>query len=145
MKLNYPPLIAIACIIVQVLLYFIVPLELNLSLFLGLILMILSLGIITIAFKELHNNQTTYIPDGDPERLVTTGAFSISRNPIYLGMAGVLLSLAFLLQSLSALLIPILFITIIQSTWIPHEEKKLAETFGDDWKNYSTKTKKWLW
>ena len=41
--------------------------------------------------------------------------------------------------------LPILFITIIQSTWIPHEEKKLAETFGDDWKNYSTKTKKWLW
>ena len=60
-------------------------------------------------------------------------------------MAGILLAIAFLLQSLSALLIPILFISIIQNTWIPHEEKKLAETFGEEWENYSAKTKKWLW
>ena len=120
------------------------PLELNLSLFLGLILLICSLTIIAYAFKELHTYQTTYVPDGEPEKLVTSGPFSFSRNPIYLGMAGILLATAFLMQSLSALLIPVLFVTIIQSTWIPHEEKKLAEIFDDKWKDYSAKTKKWL-
>ena len=59
-------------------------------------------------------------------------------------MAGTLLAIAFLMQSLSALLIPILFISIIQNTWIPHEEKKLAEVFGEEWKIYSAKTKQWL-
>ena len=108
-------------------------------------MLIFSLGIITYAFRELSNNETTYIPDGEPEKLVTSGPFSFSRNPIYLGMAGVLLAIAFLLQSLSALLIPILFISIIQNTWIPHEEKKLAEIFGEEWITYSEKTKKWLW
>tara|TARA_Y100000746_G_scaffold213182_1_gene205536 strand:- start:4989 stop:5423 length:435 start_codon:yes stop_codon:yes gene_type:complete len=144
MKLSYPPLIVLGCIAIQVLLKIIVPLEVNLSLLLGLVLLILSLGVITYAFKELNNNETTYIPDGDPEKLVTSGPFSISRNPIYLGMAGTLLAIAFLLQSLSALLIPILFISIIQNTWIPHEEKKLAEVFGEEWKIYSAKTKQWL-
>ena len=144
MKLSYQPLIVLGCIAIQVLLKIIVPLEVNLSLLLGLVLLILSLGVITYAFKELNNNETTYIPDGDPEKLVTSGPFSISRNPIYLGMAGTLLAIAFLMQSLSALLIPILFISIIQNTWIPHEEKKLAEVFGEEWKIYSAKTKQWL-
>ena len=145
MKLNYPPLIALGCIVVQLLLKSLVPLEVNLSLLLGLLLLIFSLGIIIYAFKELNANETTYIPDGDPEKLVTSGPFSFSRNPIYLGMAGVLLAIAFLLQSLSALLIPILFILMIQNTRIPHEEKKLAETFGEEWEVYLAKTKKWLW
>ena len=145
MKLSYPPLIVLGCIAVQVVLNMLVPLEVNSSLLLGLIVLILSLGIITYAFRELNNNETTYIPDGEPEKLVSSGPFSFSRNPIYLGMAGVLLAIAFLLQSLSALLIPILFISIIQNTWIPHEEKKLEEIFGEEWITYSEKTKKWLW
>ena len=62
MKLSYPPLIVLGCIAVQILLNMLVPLEVNLSLLLGLIVLILSLGIITYAFRELSNNETTYIP-----------------------------------------------------------------------------------
>ena len=62
MKLSYPPLIVLGCIAVQILLNMLVPLEVNLSLLLGLIVLIFSLGIITYAFRELSNNETTYIP-----------------------------------------------------------------------------------
>ena len=98
-----------------------------------------------MSFKELQNNETTYVPDGEPEQLVTTGPFSFSRNPIYLGMFGILLATAFLMQSMSALLIPFLFISIIQNTWIPHEETKLSEKFSDEWGVYAANTKRWLW
>ena len=98
------------------------PLEVNLSLLLGLVLLIGSLALIVMAFRELKNYETTYIPDGEPEKLVNTGPFKISRNPIYLGMLGILISSAFLMQSISALLLPVLFLSIIQHTWIPHEE-----------------------
>ena len=108
-------------------------------------LLIASVALIVISFKELQNNDTTYIPDGEPEQLVTTGPFSYSRNPIYLGMFGILVATAFLMQSMSALLIPVLFISIIQNTWIPHEETKLSEKFTDDWETYSAHTKRWLW
>ena len=83
MKLSYPPLIVLGCIAVQILLNMLVPLEVNLSLLLGLIVLIFSLGIITYAFRELSNNETTYITDGAPEKLVTSGPFTFSRNPIY--------------------------------------------------------------
>ena len=72
MKLSYPPLIVLGCIAVQILLNMLVPLEVNLSLLLGLIVLILSLGIITYAFRELSNNETTYIPKSNsapPPRL----------------------------------------------------------------------------
>ena len=49
------------------------------------------------------------------------------------------------MQSISALLIPILFLSIIQNTWIPHEEKKLKEKFPEEWAGYASSTKKWLW
>lgn len=145
MKLSFPPVITLACIAGQFILYMMLPLQVNLSLLLGLMLLIASVALIVFSFKELQKNDTTYIPDGEPEQLVTTGPFSYSRNPIYLGMFGILVATAFLMQSMSALLIPVLFISIIQNTWIPHEETKLSEKFTDDWETYSTNTKRWLW
>ena len=145
MKLSFPPVITLACLGMQFLLYMMLPLEVNLSLLLGLVLLIGSLALIVMAFRELKNYETTYIPDGEPEKLVNTGPFKISRNPIYLGMFGILIASAFLMQSISALLIPILFLSIIQNTWIPHEEEKLKEKLPEEWKEYMTSTKRWLW
>ena len=99
---------------------------------------------IALAARELFKNETTIIPDGQPEKLVTTGPFSFSRNPIYLGMAGILISSACFMQSLSALVIPVIFVLIIHKTWIPHEEVKLKEKFGKDWENYAASTSRWL-
>tara|TARA_B000000477_G_scaffold57886_1_gene48775 strand:- start:97 stop:471 length:375 start_codon:yes stop_codon:yes gene_type:complete len=98
MKLSFPPVITLACIAGQFILYLMLPLQVNLSLLLGLMLLIASIGLIVMSFKELQNNETTYVPDGEPEQLVTTGPFSFSRNPIYLGMFGILLATAFLMN-----------------------------------------------
>ena len=144
MKLSFPPVITLACLGMQFILYMMLPLEVNLSLLLGLILFISSITLIVMAFKELQNHETTYIPDGEPEKLVSTGPFKFSRNPIYLGMFGILISSAFLMQSISALLIPVLFLSIIQNTWIPHEEDKLKEKFPTEWEAYASSTKRWL-
>ena len=144
MKFSFPPVITLACFAMQFILYMMLPLEVNLSLLLGLIILISSVVLIVMAFRELQNNETTYVPDGEPERLVITGPFKFSRNPIYLGMFGILLASAFLMQSISALLIPLLFLSILQNTWIPHEEKKLKEKFPEEWAGYASSTKKWL-
>ena len=145
MKLSFPPVITLACLGMQFILYMMLPLEVNLSLLLGLIFLIGSMALIVMAFKELQNYQTTYIPDGEPEKLVKTGPFKLTRNPIYLGMFGILIASSFLMQSISAMLIPILFISIIENTWIPHEEEKLKEKFPDEWEEYISSTKRWLW
>ncbi len=145
MKLSFPPMITLACLVMQVILYIMIPLEINLSMLLGLILFFGSIVLIMWSAKELKNNDTTILPDGEPEKIVITGPFKYTRNPIYLGMTGILFATAMLMQSLSALLMPVLFLLIIENTWIPHEESKLEKKFEDDWKSYANSTRRWLW
>ena len=144
MKLTFPPVITLGCLIIQVLLFNLLPLTVDLSLLFGFLLLVGSIGCIALAARELFKNETTIIPDGQPEKLVTTGPFSFSRNPIYLGMAGILISSACFMQSLSALVIPVIFVLIIHKTWIPHEEVKLKEKFGKHWEKYAESTSRWL-
>lgn len=92
----------------------------------------------------MRKMKTTFIPDGTPEVLISSGPFKFSRNPIYLGMLTILVGLAFLMSSLSAIIIAIVFGTIINFTWIAHEEKKLHELFSEDWENYSSKVRRWI-
>ena len=144
MKLTFPPVITLGCLIIQVLLFNLLPLTVDLSLLFGFLLLVGSIGCIALAARELFKNETTIIPDGQPEKLVTSGPFSFSRNPIYLGMAGILISSSCFMQSLSALVIPVIFVLIIHKTWIPHEEVKLKEKFGKDWEKYAASTSRWL-
>ena len=104
------------------------------------------LGIILvyISLKKLSKMETTFIPDGEPIKLVVDGPFRISRNPTYLGMLLILLGTALSLQSLSSLLVAAVFFLIINFTWIRHEENKLSEIFKEDWQDYSSKTRRWL-
>ena len=77
----------------------------------------------------MRKMKTTFIPDGTPEVLISSGPFKFSRNPIYLGMLTILVGVAFLMSSLSAIIIALVFGIIINFTWIAHEEKKLHELF----------------
>ena len=92
----------------------------------------------------MRKMKTTFIPDGIPEVLISSGPFRFSRNPIYLGMLTILVGVAFLMSSLSAIIIAFVFGIIINFTWIAHEEKKLHELFSEDWENYSSKVRRWI-
>jgi len=95
MKLSFPPVITLACLGVQFILYVMIPLEVNLSMLLGLMCLFCSVGLIVWSAKELKKNETTILPDGEPEKIVTSGPFTYTRNPIYLGMTGILIASAF--------------------------------------------------
>ena len=144
MTFNFPPVILLLCLMLQFLLIGIAPIAIQLSVLIGLLMISFSIFLIIYSFIELKNHETTYIPDGEPEQLVTSGPFAYSRNPIYLGMLGILLSVGLFSQSLSSFLIPVLFIFIIENTWIKHEEDKLKSLFEKEWNEYVLKTRKWL-
>ena len=144
MKITYPPVILLSALIVQSVLYFTYPVLLNLSIFFGIFIVLLGIILVYISLKKLSKMETTFIPDGEPAKLVVDGPFRISRNPTYLGMLLILLGTALSLQSLSSLMVAAVFFLIINFTWIRHEENKLSEIFKDDWQDYSSKTRRWL-
>ena len=144
MKITFPPIILLASIVLQVILLFSFPISIDLSFLLGLILIFSGISLVFVSFRFMRKMKTTFIPDGIPEVLISSGPFKFSRNPIYLGMLTILVGVAFLMSSLSAMIIAFVFGTIINFTWIAHEEKKLQELFSEDWENYSSKVRRWI-
>ena len=144
MNITFPPVILLASIVLQIILLFSFPISVDMSSLLGLILILSSISLVFVSFRFMRKMKTTFIPDGTPEVLISSGPFKFSRNPIYLGMLTILVGLAFLMSSLSAIIIAIVFGTIINFTWIAHEEKKLHELFSEDWENYSSKVRRWI-
>lgn len=89
-------------------------------------------------------NSTTLQPSEEPTSLLTSGPFRISRNPIYLGMAAILLGVAVLLGTLVTLAFPVLFITLIEFFIIPGEERMLEKIFGEPYRDYKKRVRRWI-
>ena len=87
---------------------------------------------------------TTLQPSEEPTSLVTSGPFRISRNPIYLGMASILLGVAVLLGTLLTLAFPVIFVALIEFFIIPGEERKLEKIFGEPYREYTKSVRRWI-
>jgi protein-S-isoprenylcysteine O-methyltransferase Ste14 len=110
------------------------------------ILSLLSMSMAGAAADQFRRRGTTVEPFR-PERasaLVTTGANSISRNPMYVGMAGVLVAQAVWRASWIALIPVAAFVVLIDRGQIDAEEAALAEKFGSDYAAYRASTPRWL-
>ena len=77
-------------------------------------------------------------------QLVTNGIYQYSRNPMYLGLAFVLLAWNAYLGSLSAILGVMLFVWYITEFQIKREEENLRNIFGDAFTAYCQRTRRWL-
>ena len=79
-----------------------------------------------------------------PNKLIISGPFKISRNPMYLGMLSILLGVAIFQGSIIGFIFSIIFILIIEKKYIPLEEKNMKKTFGKNYLNYKQKVRKWV-
>ena len=82
-----------------------------------------------------------------PERsaaLVTSGVYRITRNPMYVGMALLLLAWAVVLGSGTALLGPLAFGLYITRFQIQPEERVLSARFGGEFAGYCARVRRWL-
>ena len=85
---------------------------------LGLLLLGFGIWISYAAEAQFHRVKTTVQPYDEPTTLVTDGAFVLSRNPMYLGFASILLGVAILLRSLTPFLVIPVFVALINVKFI---------------------------
>ncbi len=103
----------------------------------GILLMVL-------AAVEMRRNRTTIIPHQIPDTLVTTGVFSRSRNPIYLGDVCLLFGLVLFWKAWpSLLLVPLLF-WLLTDRFIEPEEARLREQFGARFDTWARRVRRWF-
>lgn len=96
-----------------------------------------------LAFKKAHTTVNPLAPNRSTA-VVSTGVYRITRNPMYLGMALILLGLALYLASPWALLGPLVFAAFITRFQIQPEERALTARFGAAYTAYCTQVRRWL-
>jgi len=87
---------------------------------------------------------TAVSPFARASALVMGGVFALSRNPMYLGLALVLLGSATLLGSVPALLVAPAYAAFVQARFIVPEEARLAAQFGGAYSAYRSATRRWF-
>ena len=114
---------------------------------LSLLFLIFGFVIIFLATKEFKKSETTVNPM-KPEtstRLVTSGVFKYTRNPMYLGLASILLASCFYFSSLLGIIIYVpLFIFYITVFQIIPEEESMKSLFNDEYLDYCSKVRRWF-
>ncbi len=107
-------------------------------------LLIASVTLMLWAALTIWQHRTTVNPYGAVSALVTSGPFAFSRNPIYLADAWAYAAVTALIGSWW----PLLFAPAVWGAMhfgvIVNEEVYLAEKFGDEYRHYSGRVRRWL-
>src|SRR5262249_25122090 len=111
---------------------------------LGAMVFALALGLFVWAIVTMTRAGTNV-----PSKLPTTaildiGPFRFTRNPIYVGMMLGLIGLALAFNSLWLLLMLVPFALVIRYAVVAHEEAYLERKFGDVYRGYRARVRRWL-
>lgn len=76
--------------------------------------------------------------------IVSTGPYAFSRNPLYLSMTGAFVAISLMLNTAWPLfLLPVMLVTL-QFGVILREEQYLGRLFGEEFRGYRTRVRRWL-
>ena len=142
-----PPILALGLLLVSGFLMAVIPLSpVSIPAGLGIGLFLLLLGFLTAysGLSAFRKAGTPVRPGDQPTKLVTSGPYRITRNPMYLGLELVLLGVFFLTKSPFFLIPPIAFFFLINFLQIPFEENLLTERFGRSYVEYCHRVRRWL-
>lgn len=143
----YPPLISLLLILTMAALHYTLPQpQLIGPSFhpLGFVLMASGVLMNLWSANWFRKNKTTIDPRGDAAYLAQEGLYRVSRNPMYLGMLITLLGVSIYLGGLISFLAPPLFVWIVTVRFISREEKALRDCFGDEYKQYQARVRRWI-
>ena len=94
-----------------------------------------------------HVDTPKYSESPDPRkptaRLVTAGPYRFSRNPIYAGGTIGLLGLALLLDTATGFAVAVALALVARKLTLA-EERYLEAKFGDEWRTYRSRVRRWI-
>lgn len=96
-----------------------------------------------VAFGRARTTANPFKPER-ATRMVTTGVYRFTRNPMYLGMTFLLCAWAIRQSSLWAFLGPVAFVAYMTHFQIKPEEAALTDKFGGDYVAYTRKVRRWI-
>ncbi len=149
-RLPWPPLIYLAAIAASIVLHLAYPLPfigppLSDILFAGGGLLIIGVVAIDVsAIRTLQRAKTTVMPHRGSEHLVTNGAFSFSRNPIYLANTMLMFGAGLMSQIVWFFPLGLIAAFLTQKLAIEREERHLEIRFGKRYRDYTKRVRRWI-
>ena len=112
----------------------------------SIIILLVGLLILIIPVSNFIKYKTTIDPIKFKKvnKLITSGIYKYSRNPMYLGLLMIVISSSILYLNIYSVTTPFLFYWWINRFQIKREEIFLSEKFGKEYLSYKTKTRRWI-
>lgn len=146
-----PPILPAGALILAIILDWLLPLQFlarpfgfNLQMIVGILVTAAGIWLAVSARRLFEREGTNVIPTQPALKIVTTGPYRFTRNPMYLGMILMLLgvSLIFSLEW-GVMLTPVLWL-VFDRMIVTREEAYLRGKFGASYEVLLNRTRRWL-
>ncbi len=142
-----PPLLVLIHIVLAFALTWLIPLPLVVPQTLrlsGFILVILGFLLGLGALLAFRRTRTTRSSGSSATQLITFGIYRFTRNPVYLGFLLMLVGIPLNAGSYWGIPLTPIMIILFNRLVIEQEEENLAQEFGEEYKSYKAKVRRWL-
>jgi protein-S-isoprenylcysteine O-methyltransferase Ste14 len=112
--------------------------------FVGVLVVALAGMLIAYAARSFKGASVPFRPLDADAPLLTDGPYRFSRNPVYLGMTGVLAGLAIVFSSYLFLGAAIAFVAIMHFVFVLPAESSLESRYGEAFRRQKNRVHRWL-
>lgn len=120
------------------------PVEIPYGMEVGIGLAVVALALIVWGIAAMLWARTTIMPHSPASALVTSGPFRFTRNPLYVSMVLGYLSAAFWIGVVPAIVLLPVALAVFHYFVIRREEAYLTRRFGDEYREYCRRVRRWL-
>ncbi|HVB31455.1 MAG TPA: isoprenylcysteine carboxylmethyltransferase family protein [Gemmatimonadaceae bacterium] len=110
----------------------------------ALVLVVAWVGLTAWTLTCFRRHHTSVVPVKPTTALIVKGPFRITRNPLYLGMLMLYAGVALWFDALWPFVLLLPLVLVIQQYAIRREERYLARTFGDAYRAYTGRVRRWI-
>ena len=95
--------------------------------------------------RTFHAAGTEVMPASKTnKKVVTSGPFRFTRNPMYSGLILISLGIAMYVGTLPFFAVPALVFLLCNYAFIPYEEAKMTAQHGDLYTDYVNRVRRWI-
>jgi protein-S-isoprenylcysteine O-methyltransferase Ste14 len=144
---HRPPRIAMSLLFIAVLLSIVPNLAVSLHrpfYAIALLIGLAGFALMIRAWWLFKTVDTAVCPTRQSSSLVTHDVFSVTRNPMYLGMNMMLAAVALGVGSAPFYVATLAYFLILDRVFCPYEEQKARLEFGDIFEDYTRRVRRWI-
>lgn len=110
----------------------------------GFLLAVGGIALMTWAWALFRQANTPICPSEVPVKFVATGPYRFTRNPMYCGLLAFLVGVGVAVGTWPVIIAPAVFFVAMTRYFIPLEEQRLEAQFGEAYRDYCQKVRRWI-